>query len=144
MSAHVIYESRLELARLLVADVDQSVNHIVAQSFMLRAEIYGKRRRHIPDYLLLTDDDPVVVDVKPAGLLDDPAVAETFEWVRVVVESLDWSFEVASGSRGSWMFRPACMTARSGLMRAALARPLRSQRSVRCRGRRAPRRLRGC
>jgi len=30
MSAHVIYESRLELARLLVADFDQSVNHIVA------------------------------------------------------------------------------------------------------------------
>ena len=41
-------------------------------------------RRHIPDYLLLTDGGPVVVDVKPADLLDDPAVAETFEWVRAV------------------------------------------------------------
>jgi hypothetical protein len=30
MSAHVIYESRLELARLLMADFDTSVNHIVA------------------------------------------------------------------------------------------------------------------
>ena len=35
MSAHVIYESRLELARLLMADFDNSVNHIVAQPFML-------------------------------------------------------------------------------------------------------------
>ena len=35
MSAHVIYESRLELARLLMADFDASVNHIVAQPFML-------------------------------------------------------------------------------------------------------------
>jgi hypothetical protein len=96
MSAHVIYESRLELARLLMADFDGSVNHIVAQPFMMQTPIGGKRRRHIPDYLLLTDDGPVVVDVKPADLLDDPAVAETFEWVRAVVESLGWSFEVAS------------------------------------------------
>jgi hypothetical protein len=50
----------------------------------------------IPDYLLLTEDGPVVMDVKPASLLDDPAVAETFEWVRGVVESMGWSFEVAS------------------------------------------------
>ena len=95
-SAHVIYESRLELARLLVADFDRSVNHIVAQPFMMRTPMGGRIRRHIPDYLLLTEDGPVVVDVKPADLLDDPVVAETFAWVRNVVESLGWSFEVAS------------------------------------------------
>jgi len=78
MSAHIIYESRLDLARLLVADCDESVNCSVAQPFMLRAPFFGKFRHHIPDYLLLTDDGPVVVDVEPAGLLDDPAVAETF------------------------------------------------------------------
>ena len=33
MSDHVIYESRVELARLLMADFDQSVNCIVAQPF---------------------------------------------------------------------------------------------------------------
>jgi hypothetical protein len=65
-SAHVIYESRLELARLLMADFDTSVNHIVAQPFMMQTPIGGKIGRHIPDYLLLTDDGPVVVDVKPA------------------------------------------------------------------------------
>src|SRR4029077_15148003 len=32
-------------------------------------------------------------------------------------------------SHMAWIFRPACMTARSGLTRAVLARPLRSQRS---------------
>ena len=103
MSAHVIYESRLELARLLTADFDTSVNHIVAQPFLIQAPVDGKRRRHIPDYLLLTDDGPVVVDVKPADLLDDTAVAETFEWVRAVVESLGWSFEVASEQPGVLM-----------------------------------------
>jgi len=96
MSAHVTYESRLELARLLMADFDTSVNHIVAQPFMLQTELRGNTRRHIPDYLLLTDDGPVVVDVKPANLLDDPAVAETFEWVRTLLESMGWSFEAAS------------------------------------------------
>jgi hypothetical protein len=80
MSAYVIYESRLELARLLMADFDHSVNHIVAQPFMLCAPLCGTIRRHIPDYLLLTEGGPVVVDVKPASLLDDQAVAETFKW----------------------------------------------------------------
>jgi hypothetical protein len=96
MCAHVIYESRLELARLLLADFDRSVNHIVAQPFMMCDHVEGKLRRHIPDYLLLTDDGPVVVDVKPADLLDDPAVADTFEWVHAFMNSLGWSFEVAS------------------------------------------------
>lgn len=96
MSAHVIYESRLELARLLMADFDASVNHIVAQPFMKQTPIGGKMRRHVPDYLLRADGSPVVVDVKPAELLDHPAVAETFDWVRAAVDSLGWSFEVAS------------------------------------------------
>jgi hypothetical protein len=55
---------------------------IKSQPFMMQTPIGGKIRRHIPDYLLLTDGGPVVVDVKPAEPLDDPAVAETFEWVR--------------------------------------------------------------
>src|SRR6476660_1287266 len=95
-SAHVIYESRLELARLLVADFDRTVNHIVAQPFMMRTPLGGRICRHIPDYLLLTEDGPVVVDVKPADLHDDPVVAETFGLVRNVVESVGGSFEVAS------------------------------------------------
>jgi hypothetical protein len=72
------------------------VNHIVAQPFVMQTQLRGKTRRHIPDYLLLTDDGPVIVDVKPADLLDDPTVAETFEWVRAAVAALGWSFEVAS------------------------------------------------
>lgn len=62
---HVIYESRLELGRLLFADFAPEVRHIVAQPFLLKADIDGKVRKHIPDYLLLTDAGPLVVDVKP-------------------------------------------------------------------------------
>ena len=88
MSAHVIYESRLELSRLLMADFDQSVKFIVAQPFLIRSEVQGVVRRHIPDYLLLTDADPVLVDVKPREPVNDTKVAETFEWVQHVIESL--------------------------------------------------------
>ncbi|WP_449479471.1 hypothetical protein [Streptomyces diastaticus] len=43
-SDHVIYESRLELARLLYADFDRGVTGIVAQPFLLRAEVDGALR----------------------------------------------------------------------------------------------------
>jgi hypothetical protein len=95
-SAHVIYESRLELARLLMADFDRSVTKIIAQPFLLRARIHGKVRRHIPDYWLLTSDGPIVVDVKPAKRLSDPVVQATFDWTRDLVESIGWRFEVAT------------------------------------------------
>jgi hypothetical protein len=46
--AHVVYESRLELARLLLADFDREVAGIAAQPFLVREE----GRRHVPDFLL--------------------------------------------------------------------------------------------
>src|SRR5450432_3069200 len=82
----VIYESRLELARLLLADFDRSVRRIIAQPFLLEAEIEGRLRRHVPDYLLLVDGGPVVVEVKPAARLSKPEVAFCFAWTRTVVE----------------------------------------------------------
>src|SRR6516164_6546571 len=51
MSDHVIYESRLELARLLYADFDRAVQSISAQPFLLKAQIAGQVRRHVPDFL---------------------------------------------------------------------------------------------
>lgn len=116
----VIYESRLELARLLFADFDASVRGIVAQPFMLRTVVEGKVRRHIPDYFLATEDGPVVVDVKPRRRLDDPVVAFSFAWTRRVVEERGWRYEVWSepppaelenirflaGFRREWLFDP--------------------------------------
>ena len=62
---HVIYESRLELARLLFADYDTTVKHVIAQPFFLRAKVNRRIRRHVPDFLLFADGLPRVVDVKP-------------------------------------------------------------------------------
>lgn len=96
MGKHVIYESRLELSRLLMADFDPLVTRILAQPFLMRAQVDGKTRRHIPDYWLLTEDGPIVVDVKPSARFNDPSVIATFEWARAVVESIGWRFEVAT------------------------------------------------
>lgn len=93
---HVIYESRLELARLLRADFDPDVRHIIAQPFLLRARVDGKLRRHVPDYLEFRSTGLTVVNVKPADRLDDPKVTSTFAWARQVVEDRGWGFEIAS------------------------------------------------
>jgi hypothetical protein len=58
--------------------------------------VQGVVRHHIPDYLLLTDANPVLVDVKPREHANDTKVAETFAWVQNVIESLGWRFEIAS------------------------------------------------
>lgn len=114
----VIYESRLELARLLFADFDASVHHIVAQPFLLQAEVAGEVRKHIPDYLLFTSTGPLVVDVKPRHRVDKPENVFTFAWARRVVESRGWRYEVWSepprtelenvrflaGYRRGWLF----------------------------------------
>lgn len=123
MTGHVIYESRLELAHLLFADFDPTVRHIVAQPFLLRTTVDGKSYKHIPDYLLITDAGPAVVDVKPARRLADPKVAFTFGWTRELVEGRGWRYEVATepnsvelanvrflaGYRREWLFPPSLL-----------------------------------
>ncbi len=92
----MIYQSRLELARLLYADFDPGVNRIVAQPFLLSTEINGQMRRHVPDFLLISDTGVVVVDVIPQHRLADPKVSSTFAWTRTVVTARGWRYEVAS------------------------------------------------
>jgi hypothetical protein len=54
------------------------VQRILAQPFLLKAKVDGQFRKHIPDYFLVTDHGPVVIDVKPEHLLAKPTVAYTF------------------------------------------------------------------
>jgi hypothetical protein len=97
MRGHVVYESRLELARLIFADFDRSVHRILAQPFLLKAKVDGKIRKHVPDYFLVADHGPVVIDVKPKHLLAKQRVAYTFAWTRRLVEARAWKYEVWSG-----------------------------------------------
>jgi hypothetical protein len=91
---HVIYESRLERTKLIYADFDLAVSHVVAQPFLIEAVVSNKRRRHIPDFFLSGLDGPTVVDVKPAARLEDPKVAFTLAWTRRLVEERGWRYEI--------------------------------------------------
>ncbi|MEH0517304.1 TnsA-like heteromeric transposase endonuclease subunit [Streptomyces sp. B21-079] len=119
MRDHVVYESRLELTRLLYADFDQDVTAVFAQPFLLSTTVDGHRRRHVPDFLVLREQGvPLVVDVKPRHLLTRPKVNFALGWAREVVLSRGWDFEVWSeppeaelanlrflaGYRRDWLF----------------------------------------
>ncbi|PEG33170.1 transposase [Mycolicibacterium agri] len=94
--SHVIYESRLELARLLYADYDEAVRRIVAQPFLLKAKVGRRVCRHVPDFALLTKQGPLIVDVKPRARLSDPRIGATLDWTRQLVEGRGWCYEVWS------------------------------------------------
>ena len=99
MGAHVIYESRLELARLLLADFDRDVVAIAAQPFLLQALVAGRARRHVPDFLLAHADKSVrVVNVKPASKLAEPRIAEALSWPGRLSEGHGWQYEIWSGA----------------------------------------------
>jgi hypothetical protein len=95
---HVVYESRLELARLLLADFDPDVDRVWAQPGLLEAPVEGKVRRHVPDFLLISPAGAVtVVNVKPASRLTDPKVAAALAWPGALVTGHGWGYEVWSG-----------------------------------------------
>jgi hypothetical protein len=96
---HVVYESRLELARILLADHDRDVVAIAAQPFLLEGFDGTRVRRHVPDVLLgHADGTMTVVDVKAASRVADPEVAAQFDWTRRVCEDRGFGFEVWSGA----------------------------------------------
>jgi len=92
---HVVYESRLELARLLLADADSLVVGIAAQPFLVSDET----RRHVPDFLLARADGSVlIVNVKPADRLADERVAAALHWAQEVFEARGWAHEIWSAA----------------------------------------------
>lgn len=95
----VAYESRLELARIMLADFAPEVVGIAAQPFQLIGRDGGRLRRHVPDLLLVNANGLVtVVDVKPASRLALPKVREMFDWTERLCALRGWSFEVWSGA----------------------------------------------
>jgi hypothetical protein len=90
---------RLELARLLLADFDPQVEQIYAQPFRLAARVGGRARHHVPDFLLvLAAGTTRLVNVKPAGRLQDPQVAEALAWPGTLAGRRGWEYEVWSGA----------------------------------------------
>lgn len=95
------YESLLERDRLmLLADFDRAVVAFASQPFGITDRIGDAIRRHVPDYLLhLVDGTVVVVDVKPAELVDKPKVALVLDWTAELMAQKGWRYEVWSGAQ---------------------------------------------
>lgn len=60
MRAHAVYQSRLELSRLLYDDFEYddfvpTVTAVFAQPFLVSAVADGKTRRHVPDFLAVRE-----------------------------------------------------------------------------------------
>lgn len=96
---HVIYESRLELARLVLADFDPTVAAIRSQPMWLSYRATdGRRRRHVPDFALFHTDGRIrVVNVKPADRLAVEAVSGALEEVNEVLAGHGYETEIWSG-----------------------------------------------
>ncbi|MEV1088137.1 TnsA-like heteromeric transposase endonuclease subunit [Streptomyces microflavus] len=95
----VTYESRLELARILIADFASEVTEIAAQPFQLVGPDGGRIRRHVPDLFLVHADGLVtVVDVKAPSRMKDPKVIAQFDWTRQVCSRRGWVYETWSGA----------------------------------------------
>jgi hypothetical protein len=67
MGTQVIFESQLELARLLLADFDPEVVGIRAQPCWMRHRGKGRVRRHVPDFLLTLRSSKSLLSSQPAG-----------------------------------------------------------------------------
>jgi hypothetical protein len=95
MNRFVVYESRLELARILLADFNPRVVGIAAQPLRLVGADGGRVRRHVPDLLLVDRDGGVlVVDVKAPERVAQENNQRVFAWTRRIVATRGWGFEV--------------------------------------------------
>lgn len=98
MGGHVVYESRLELARILLADQDRDVVAIAAQPFLLEGADGGRVRRHVPDLLVEHADGRLsVIDVKASWLMGEAKVVAQFAWTAAVCTAHGFGFEAWSG-----------------------------------------------
>lgn len=101
---HVVYESRLELARILLADQDRDVVAIAAQPFILEGSDDGRVRRHVPDLLVEHADGRLsVIDVKAPWLMEDPRVVAQFAWTEAVCGEYGFGFEAWSECDPVWL-----------------------------------------
>lgn len=97
MGAFVGYESRLELAVLLLLDFDPEIVRISSQPFEVIADRGDRQGSHVPDYMVERRDGGLtVVDVKPAAKLNHRDVADALHWAEGVIQARGWAYSIAS------------------------------------------------
>lgn len=92
------YESLLERDRLWLADFDPAVSWVSSQPFWISGRDGSELRRHVPDFLLQTTTGLMVLDVKPAEVVNDARVAAVMRWTQKLCAAKGWRYEVWSGA----------------------------------------------
>ncbi len=118
------YESRLELAALLLEDFAERVVRIASQPFELIADRDGVQRSYVPDYMIEHRDQRfTVIEVKPRRRLEDPEIAGALEWAGEIIQSRGWGYRIVTepdatllsnirflaGYRRAWLFPPGAV-----------------------------------
>jgi hypothetical protein len=103
----------------MIVDFDLSSRRIASQPFWLTARVAGERLRRVPDYLVCTNQGPLVIDVTRAKKMSDPEFRRRLDLTRQVIESRGWRYEIVheppkveflnirflAGYRRPWLFR---------------------------------------
>jgi len=98
-AGHVVFESQLELARLMLADFDVDVAAIYAQPFRLTATVDSVTRSHVPDFLLVSvGGTATVVNDHLAARASGPVAGKATGWC---CSGLRASRSLAGRRRGS-------------------------------------------
>ncbi|MFJ3498873.1 TnsA-like heteromeric transposase endonuclease subunit [Streptomyces sp. NPDC086091] len=95
---HHGFESFEEELLLLAADFSCSLMEALAQPFRLRFRSVNGSVEHIPDYLLLTDGTPWLIDVRPTKRIE-PEDEVKFAAAAEVALVAGWNYAVVAGWR---------------------------------------------
>ncbi|MCD7444669.1 hypothetical protein K4B79_41500 [Streptomyces lincolnensis] len=93
---HHGFESFEEELLLLAADFSGSLVEALTQPFRLRFQSVNGSVEHIPDYLLLTDDTPWLIDVRPSARIE-PEDEVKFAAAAEVALIAGWNYAVVAG-----------------------------------------------
>ncbi|MFF7879697.1 TnsA-like heteromeric transposase endonuclease subunit [Streptomyces sp. NPDC020794] len=92
------FESHCEDQFVVMADFTGEVEEMLSQPFLLNFEGEGGWREHVPDFLLLSGRERWLVDVRPAGRMDEDDLMK-FAASSEVALALGWGYAVVTGWR---------------------------------------------
>jgi hypothetical protein len=95
-----MYESRLELDRLLLADFDPKLEDIREQPFQVTICLPdGTKARHIPDFFISRyGTPPTLVNVKPPEWAEDHGLVRRFSALSQLCAEQGWAYETWTGA----------------------------------------------
>ncbi|MFJ3795277.1 TnsA-like heteromeric transposase endonuclease subunit [Streptomyces sp. NPDC090088] len=90
------FESHREDQFVVMADFTGEAEEMLSQPFLLEFQGDGGWREHIPDFLLVSRRGRWLVDVRPAGRMDDDDLMK-FAATSEVALALGWGYAVVTG-----------------------------------------------